>query len=140
MEQQLNKKASLSKIKVRWGDMDAFNHVNNTVYFRYFEEARVHFFEEIGLKNLIYDEKIGPILAHTSCQFVQPVNYPDTLTIHTYLKKLGESSLINSYRVFSEKKGIVAKGESVVVFFDYHAQKKAPIPQIIKEKCETYLK
>ena len=62
---------------VIWGDMDAFGHVNNTVYFRYFEDARIAYFDEIGINDFKEKSQLGPILATTHCNFKCPLEYPD---------------------------------------------------------------
>lgn len=75
---------------VRWGDMDAQRHVNNTVYFRFMEEARVRLFEEAGIA--LSAKRVG-VLAHTSCDFLKPVIYPATVVITQVLRRVGRSSM-----------------------------------------------
>ena len=68
---------SVTPIDVAWGDMDAFGHVNNTRYFRYFETARIAYFTVIN----VLEQRIGPITASTSCRFRAPVTFPDRLLV-----------------------------------------------------------
>ena len=68
------------EIPVAWGDMDAFGHVNNTVYLRWFESARIAFFERIDI-DATRPEKVGPILASTTCDYLTPVAYPATVVV-----------------------------------------------------------
>lgn len=75
---------------VRWGDLDAQKHVNNTAYFRYFEEARVQLFAQAGLT--MADSKVG-LLVHASCDFLKPLDYPATLVVHLVLTHIGRTSL-----------------------------------------------
>src|SRR5690606_32747380 len=77
-------------IAVRWGDLDALNHVNNTVYFRFFEEARVKLLAEAGISA---DHSRGSVLAQTSCDFIKPVLYPATVIVRQSLLRIGRSSL-----------------------------------------------
>ena len=77
-------------IPVRWGDLDALEHVNNTVYFRYFEEARVQLLARAGIFD---DTDRGSVLAQTSCDFLKPVLYPATVVIRQGLVRIGRSSL-----------------------------------------------
>ncbi|MBB5216802.1 acyl-CoA thioesterase [Parapusillimonas granuli] len=77
-------------IPVRWGDLDAMDHVNNTVYFRYFEEARVRLLAGAGVFG---DAGRGAVLAQTSCDFLKPVQYPATVVIRQGLVRIGRSSL-----------------------------------------------
>jgi acyl-CoA thioester hydrolase len=122
------------RIPVAWGEMDSFKHVNNIYYFRYFETTRIHFFEEIGLLQHLKDTGVGPILAETSCKFIKPVFYPDTITVGARTKSIGKTSFIMEYCAVSDRDGIAAIGEARMVIYDYHAMKKTEIPPHIKEK------
>ena len=120
---------------VRWGDMDAFQHVNNTVYFRWFECARLEYFQAVGFDAA---EAVGPILAHTECRFRRPVTFPDTVTIRAGITDLGDDRFTMSYVVESEAAGgVVATGTGRVVSFDYRAGTKAPIPPAVREAMMT---
>ncbi|MFW9798525.1 MAG: acyl-CoA thioesterase, partial [Candidatus Thorarchaeota archaeon] len=67
------------EIPIVWGDMDAFKHVNNTKFFRYFETARIKYFEKAGFIESMEKDSIGPILASISAKFIKPLFYPDTI-------------------------------------------------------------
>ncbi len=116
------------KIPVAWNDMDAFSHVNNVVYFRWFESARIAYFEKISLDPTKALAGVGPILAHTSCQFLLPLQYPDIITAKACIKSVGNTSFVMQYEVVSDTKGIAAMGEGVVVMIDYTTGKKVPLP------------
>lgn len=121
-------------IPVAWGEMDAFGHVNNTVYFRYFETARIESFERIGFNASMERDKIGPILASTRCRFRQPLTYPDTVTVDVSFAELGDDRFTQRYRITSESKpGVVAEGEALVVCFDYARGSKTSLPAAIAE-------
>ena len=105
--------------------MDAFGHVNNTVYFRWFEHARIAFFEHVGWGA---DLGAGPILAKTDCVFRQPVTYPDRVEVIATARDLGEDRFTMGYEVVSERLGVAALGSGRVIAFDYDSQKKAPVP------------
>jgi len=117
--------------------MDSFGHVNNIYYLRYFETARIRFFEEIGLLQYLKERGIGPILAETSCRFRRPVFYPDTLTVGARIKSIGKTSFIMEFSVISDASGLAASGEARMVIYDYKASKKTDIPDHIKEKLST---
>jgi acyl-CoA thioester hydrolase len=85
-------------IPVRWGDMDAFGHVNNTLYCRYFEEAR---FQWIHHKGLSLDDDSYPLLVTIGCTFLRPVFYPDTLRIDIFISEPGRSSFMATYKVYT---------------------------------------
>lgn len=108
---------------VAWGEMDAFNHVNNVVYYRYAESARI---EYLRLFDLFNADTIM-VLAQSSCQYLAPVMYPDTLRIGVRTKSIGTSSLTVEYRYFSTtQQKVVATAEAVMVRLDSKAQGKAP--------------
>ncbi len=115
---------------VAWGDMDAFQHVNNIVYFRYFEDARIAYFERTGIAGLSGRPcGIGPILASTSCQYKAPLLYPDEVRIGARVTSVGEHSFEMEYRIVSvAAHAIAAEGVGVVVAYDYDAERKATIP------------
>ena len=114
-------------IDVQWGDMDAFQHVNNTVYFRWFETARIAYFLEVGFAA---GTGVGPILAHTECRFRRPVTFPDRVRVEAGIVDLGEDRFTMAYRVYSGTSGtLVAEGTGRVVSFDYAAGTKAPLPR-----------
>ena len=115
-------------IPIQWGDMDSFNHVNNIQFFKYFESVRIKYFEEIGLIETMKKTGIGPILAKTSSQFLQPIQYPDNVTVGARVKSIGNTSFVMEYLIRSEKKGLAARGDAIMVVFDYTESKKRPIP------------
>ncbi len=67
------------QIPVHWGELDAFGHVNNTVYFRYFETARILYLERCGFMTSYDQSRIGAILHSTNCRFRLPLSFPETV-------------------------------------------------------------
>jgi acyl-CoA thioester hydrolase len=125
------------EIPVAWGEMDAFGHVNNIVYFRYFETARIAYFEKLNMPEFIGRDPIGPILAETSCRFRAPLSYPDRVSIGARVVSVGEDRFVMSYAVFSHRlKRIAADGEGVLVCFDYRQNRKAPVPARLRQRIE----
>jgi len=121
-------------IPIAWGDMDAFNHVNNTRFFKYFETARIKYFEEIGFIETMEKNAIGPILASISAKFIKPLFYPDTVTVGTRVTSIEPTHFIMEYIIESKSKGIVALGESKMVAYDYKSSKKTILPDIVRSK------
>lgn len=118
---------------VRWGDLDALGHVNNTVFFRFFEEARIALLDRVGLRAHRKATGTGPILAATSCQFRRPLGHPDQVTCYAGVTRIGTTSFTVEYVLKSAAHGgVVATGDSVVVHYDYQAQAKAPLPDAIR--------
>jgi len=122
------------EIPVAWADMDVLKHVNNTVFFRYFETARVAYLERIGLDDDEKHDGIGPILASTHCRFRRPVVYPDRVLAGARVAEVLEDRFVMEYRVVSEKEGwVAAEGGGVVVAYDYRRSAKAPLPSAVRE-------
>lgn len=119
------------EIPVAWGEMDAFGHLNNAVYFRYFESARMAYFERMGI--LAADGgpgKVGPILASTACRFRAPLTYPDTVTVGASIPEVGSDRFTMRYLVHSQRLDRTAAiGEAVVVSYDYEQGTKASLPR-----------
>ena len=122
-------------VPVRWGDMDAFGHVNNAKYFTYCESARIAYFEAIGLGAQTTTPDHGPSVVTATCNFRRQVHYPATLEVGARTTKIGRTSFTLEYGIFFEGTGdLVADGSSVVVWVDYGAGKSAPLPESLKEQ------
>lgn len=118
---------------VIWGDMDAFQHVNNVVYFRYFESARVHYFEHTRLMEVMKTSGIGPIVHSQSCRYRFPLAYPDRIQVGVRIPGLGKDRFAMQYKLVSVKKQVLAaEGETLVVMFDYGRNQKTSIPSSIR--------
>jgi len=117
-------------IPVGWGDMDAFQHVNNTRYFRYFEDVRIAYFERTGLADLSAADGVGPILAQTACRFKAPLTYPDEVQAGTRVTGLGQHSFKMEFKLISVAlHRVAATGTAVIVAYDYAEGKKALLPE-----------
>lgn len=117
---------------VIWGDMDAFGHINNTVYFRYFEDARIAYFDKIGVHEHKEEMQIGPILATTHCNFKLPLAYPDRVQIVARSRILSAKKFNMYYEVYSERLGgMAAEGEGLLVYYDYAGGKSCEIPDAV---------
>jgi acyl-CoA thioester hydrolase len=126
------------ELPIAWGDMDAFGHVNNTVFFRYFESARIAYFDEVGYGALMAERGLGPILAETSCRFRRPLTYPDRVVVGARVPQVGEDRFTMEYRIWSEGQATVAgKGEGLIVSYDYRAQMRVPLPTAIAAAIEA---
>ncbi len=121
--------------EVAWGEMDALAHVNNTVYFRYFESARIAVFEAAG--RVTRTGREGPILAETACRFRIPVEYPERLTVATRIASWGTTSVVMEHAVFMADGRLAAEGRAVVVWFDYALAEKRPWPEDLRAALEA---
>jgi acyl-CoA thioester hydrolase len=119
------------EIPVAWGEMDSFQHVNNIVYLRYFETARIAYFERLGLMQVREETGIGPILASVSCQFRIPLTHPDVVSVGTRISNLGADRFTMEFVIVSlNYHRVAAQGDGVVVSYNYREMKKTMIPQI----------
>ena len=126
------------RIPVQWGDMDAYGHVNNTVYFRYFESARIEYLELCGMLESYESRGIGAILHSTSCRFRRALAFPDEVLVGGRADALEEDRFMMAYRVVStDQEAVVAEGEGVVVSFDYGEGRKTPLPDDVRRRIET---
>lgn len=121
-------------LPVFWGDQDAFGHVNNNAYFRWFESARIAYSERIGLLDLFRTERIGPILASIACDYRRQITFPDTVQVGVRVTRIGRSSLGLEHAIVSQSQAAVAaEGTSTIVVFDYRANKPHPVPPSIRQ-------
>ena len=127
----LNQFPVVHEQKVAWGDMDAFGHVNNVIYYRYIESARICYFEHLN----ILGGDVNTVVASSQCQYIKPVFYPDTLSIGTYVVEIRNSAMRMEYVLYSHAQAqVVAKGEAVVVFVDQVNMHKTLIPTDIRDR------
>jgi acyl-CoA thioester hydrolase len=113
-------------IAIRWGDMDAMGHVNNAMYFRYMEQARIGWFDTLAQR-----ETTGIVIANASCNFRKAINYPGTVEVKVYSGAPGGSSVPTFYEL-SVADELYADGAAVVVFIDLQSQKPVRIPERIR--------
>jgi acyl-CoA thioester hydrolase len=124
-------------IPTRWMDNDAYGHVNNVVFYRYLESARVAYVQQLGLPSIRNINGIGFILQHAECRFRRPVIFPDTLKVTARLLSIETDRFTLSHEIFSTKLGeVAALGKGTIVTYDYAAATKVPIPAIVREGIE----
>lgn len=125
-------------LPVQWGDQDAFQHVNNTVYLRWFESARIEYFGRIGLLESQSTARIGPILASIRCDYRIPVTYPDHVKVGARVVRIGRSSLTFENRVAVLSSGVIAAdGTATIVVFNYEHNRSHPVPDRVRNAIES---
>jgi acyl-CoA thioester hydrolase len=123
---------SWSKVDVRWGDMDALGHVNNTKYFVFCESARIKYFESLEL-TLNPSLNQGPTLAHANLNFRKQVHYPAQLEVGVRISSVKNRSFQMDYAIFHDNTDLlVADGFSIMVWADYKQGKSIEMPEIVK--------
>jgi len=120
---------------MRWGDMDALGHMNNAVYFRYLEQARISWFESLGVD---YGQGEGPILGNISCRFRIPILYPAELAISLCASNARNSSFVLTSEITDRSDArVYATGEAVMVWIDLAAAKSRPLPDWLREIIQS---
>lgn len=125
-----NSKESFASLNlpVQWGDMDAAQHVNNTVYLRWMESTRIVMFQKMHGKTL-KGEKIVPILAWQDCKYIYPVTFPDQISIHLDVLELFEDRVLCQGKIFSSSNNrLVAISKAVLMAYDMEGLRKHPFP------------
>ena len=120
----------VERIPIRWGDMDAMGHVNNTVYFRYMEQARIGWFDALVPAAEAW-KNTGIVIANASCNFKRALNYPGTVEVQVTIDPPGGSSVPTFYELKVDDT-VYADGAAVVVFIDMKSQKPVRIPEGIR--------
>jgi acyl-CoA thioester hydrolase len=113
--------------------MDAYGHLNNTVFFRYFETARIAFLARCGLLAAYDRDGIGAILHSTDCRFRLPLFYPDDVLVGARTADVADDRFTMGYRIVSRaQNGVAADGSGVIVAYDYRAGTKVPLPDAVR--------
>lgn len=131
------KKITLN-IPVRFRDIDSMGHVNNAVFFTYFEEGRKAFIHELfGLER---PSDFQFILAHVSCDYLRPIKLNDKPTLQTWISSIGTKRFDMQYVLVDSNDAAVvyARGQSIQVFYDYQKNQSKPIPDHIRERLGLY--
>jgi len=129
-----------TNIEVRFSDIDALGHVNNAVFFTYFEEGRKHFSKKVFGVVDISDFKF--IMAHIQCDFIRPIQFNDHVILQMWVKDIGTKSFSFEYRLVdpSDETRVYAAGESIQVCYDYEKNKSIEVPAKMRERLTRYLK
>lgn len=123
----------VTSIPIRWGDMDAYGHVNNTVYFRFMEQARVEWIE--AMQVLVRPGGDGPVIINASCTFLKPMTYPGTVEVRTYVGHAGHSSVPTHVDMLIDGE-LYAEGAAKVVWMNTQSGKSVPIPEHVRASFE----
>src|ERR1700712_2343492 len=118
-----------ARMTIRWGDMDAMAHVNNTIYFRYLEVARIDWLEKIGCSPNPQGE--GPVIVNAFCNFHQQLEYPGDIVVRMYASDPGRSSFESWSTIerADEEGTVYASGGATTVWVDFPRQKSVPMPE-----------
>lgn len=124
----------VERIPIRWGDMDAMGHVNNTTYFRYMEQARISWFDALLPGRAAWDA-LQLVIANAVCHYLRPITYPGVVEVRLLTGRIGNSSVATYYELrVDDDPEPYATGEAVVVFVDATQQKPQRIPDEIRAR------
>ncbi|WP_440997482.1 acyl-CoA thioesterase [Arhodomonas sp. SL1] len=124
-----------SEFPVRWGDQDALGHVNNTVYFRYFEQVRIDWMHQVGIgEGVGAGTATGPVLVNAYCEFRRSIVYPATVRVRMLATPPRRSSVETFYEIRdgADAEVLYASGTALMVWVDHHAGHSIPIPEAIR--------
>jgi len=116
-----------TSIPIRWGDMDAQGHVNNTVYFRYMEQARIEWLDQVRKRAGPFPGQ-GQVIVNASCTFIAPLEYPGNVEVRMFLEAPGRSSIETCYELWKDGRKH-AEGAAKLVWIDKKTQRSAPLPE-----------
>ena len=121
-------------IELRWRDLDAFNHVNNSNFMTYLEEARIRWFESTG-KAWITEDHI-PLLAAVQMNYRLPIPYPSSVFVELFAERVGNSSVTLGHRIVDTDDRVHADGHCVLVWIDRHSGRPIPLPEAVRASAE----
>ena len=129
-----------TNIEVRFRDLDAIGHVNNAVFFTYFEEGRKHFSKKVFEVSDISDFNF--IMAYIQCDFIKPIQFNDHVILQMWVKDIGTKSFSFEYRLvdLSDEAMVYAIGKSIQVCYDYQKNRSIEVPSKMRERLTLYLK
>jgi acyl-CoA thioester hydrolase len=125
-----------SRQTIRWGDMDAFGHVNNTIYFRYMEQARIEWLSALAKEYTGSDAEEGPVIVNASCDFLLPLIFPGDIDVQMFLGDPGRTSIGSYYEIWSGGRKF-ADGASRMVWINRATGRSTPLPAVIASHRST---
>lgn len=124
-----------------WGDMDAFQHLNNVAYFRLFESVRIAYFEKLGILSTMNIQSVGPILHSTDCRYRIPLTYPDKLSLGARISSIEYDRYTIEHGIYScRHQKLAATGSGLIVCYDYEKQQKSKVPNLLIQTIVSYQK
>jgi acyl-CoA thioester hydrolase len=119
---------------VRWGDMDAFNHVNNTIYFRFMEQCRIEWFAKIG--GFVEGSDIVPMLVGADCRFIRAIAHPATVRVTIAVGDIG-AKVVQTLHELWVGDALCAVGDCKIVWISRVANKTVALPEEIRARLLT---
>ncbi len=129
---EIKKQVHQLVIPIRWGDMDAMGHVNNTVYFRYLETIRIDWFDHIGFD--LNPQGEGPVIVNAFCNFYKQFEYPGDILATMYVSDPGRTTFESwcTLERTDQPGQVFAAGGATTIWVDFPKQKSVPLPDWVK--------
>lgn len=129
MEELLKDFEITLELPVQWGEMDAAKHVNNAVYIRWGESARISYFDKLDIDSR-FNAEVGPILGWQDCKYIFPVTYPDTISVGVKTVEIKSDRFMMECHMFSHKhQRLVAINKNSIIAYNYKKLQKAELPE-----------
>lgn len=127
---------SMISLRIDWSEIDLFEHINNLAIMKYVQAGRVNFLEAIGLMQSQAEQKVGPILASTNCQFLKPLYYPGNAFVYTKVEGIKNTSFEMAHILLDNDQDVVARAKDIIVYFDFNKGTKLQIPDLLRKTIE----
>lgn len=124
------------KMRIDWSETDLFGHVNNVMIMKYIQASRVDYLDKIGLMKSYLEDKTGPVLATTTCEFRKPLHYPGNIVVKTKLNFIKNSSFELMHVILNDEEEIVSVGYDILVTYNYADNCKIEIPAWVRTNIE----
>jgi acyl-CoA thioester hydrolase len=132
----------VTRLKVRFSDLDAMGHVNNATYLSYLEEARIEYFGcAIGFPESSLD--FGAVVARIDISYLRPIELGDNVNIFSKMYEMGEKSFDLRHVIQAERNGeifVAAQASTKLVAYEYKNKKSLQIPENTRTKIENFEK
>jgi acyl-CoA thioester hydrolase len=123
------------QLPVVWGEMDSYRHVNNVVYFRYFESARLEYFARLSWFEFEKQTGVGPILSAAQARYRRPLTYPDTISVGARVIAMAEDRFQLEHLIVSHgQEAVTTEGQGTIVTFHYPSGTKVAVPEELKRR------
>jgi len=122
------------ELRIDWSELDVLGHINILAILKYIQAGRVNYLESMGLLPLKPENRTGPIIASTTCQFRKPLFYPGKVTVYSTVDLIKNTSFRIQYEVLNDDAEIVAEAHDIIVFYDFDKNTKLVLPEGLKRK------
>lgn len=124
-------------LSVRWRDLDAFNHVNNSQFLSYLEEARLRWM--VTLPGHGMDEHVAPVVAAAHLNYRRPIEWPNEIDVELFVERLGNTSLSIGHRIVgaNDASAVYCDGNVVLVWIHRDTGQPAALPEPVRSACSA---